>query len=113
MVQEMKDREAGSSSGLEARSTYETPVASSDGSNEITPLLGGQLKRTNSWSNLSSNLNHTVFKVTSYLGLADDRELFRKACDDADDKLGIFVRTYEQEVGAPYLCVHMITHCML
>ncbi|KAL3767430.1 hypothetical protein ACHAW5_004823 [Stephanodiscus triporus] len=98
MAREMKDREAGYSSGLETRSRCETPVASVDGSYEITPLLGGQLKRTNSWSNLSSNLNHTVFKVTSYLGLADDRELFRKACDDADDKLGIFVRTYEQEV---------------
>ena len=106
--QELKDREAGLSSCLEARNNCKIPVASSDGSDgsiENTPLLGGGLKRTNSWATLySSNLNNTVFKVTSYLGLADDRELFIKAYTDANDKLDAFVRTYEQEVCAPFFC---------
>ncbi len=105
VAQELKNREAGLSSVLEARDACKVPVASSNGSIENTPLLGGGLKRTNSWAGLySSNLNNTVFKVTSYLGLADDRELFIKAYIDANDKLDAFVRTYEQEVGAPFSC---------
>ena len=106
---ELERREAGFSLGLDARYAYDVPIASSDGSYEITPLLGGGLKRSNSLSNILSNhLNHGVLKVTSYLGLADDRELFLKKCDDADDKLGVFVRTYEREVGATVLCAQLI-----
>lgn len=102
--QELKNREAGSSLGLDTSYAYDAPIASSDGSFEITPLL--RLKRSNS---LSSNLSNQVLKVTSYLGLADNREYFLKKCVDADDKLGVFLRTYEQEVGAPVLCAQLIT----
>lgn len=95
--QELKDREAGSSLGLDASYAYDVPIASSDGSYEITPLL--RLKRSDSLSSsLSNHLNHGVLKVTSYLGLADNREYFLKKCDDSDDKLGVFLRTYEREV---------------
>lgn len=106
--QELKDREVGSSLGLDASYAYDVPIASSDGSYEITPLL--RLKRSDSLSSsLSNHLNHGVLKVTSYLGLADNREYFLKKCDDSDDKLGVFLRTYEREVGAPVLCAQLIT----
>ncbi len=109
--QELNDREAESSLGIDARYACDVPIALSDGSYEITPLLGGRLKRTNSLSSsLHSHLNHGMLQVTSFLGLADDRELFLKKCDDADDKLGVFVRTYEREVGAPVLCSQLIIH---
>ena len=62
---------------------------------DATPLLGEPIKEVNSWS----NLHHTVFKVTSYLGLADDRPLLLQAYGDADDKLNLFKETYEQEVS--------------
>mmetsp|Transcript_16374 Transcript_16374/g.29704 ORF Transcript_16374/g.29704 Transcript_16374/m.29704 type:complete len:872 (-) Transcript_16374:91-2706(-) len=62
---------------------------------DATPLLGEPIKEVNSWS----NLHHTVFKVTSYLGLADDRPLLLQAYGDADDKLNLFKQTYEQEVN--------------
>jgi hypothetical protein len=61
-----------------------------------TPLLGNH-PRTTSWG---SNINHTVFKVTSYLGFANDRILLLQAYDDADDKLQMFEQSYEQEVSA-------------
>ncbi|KAL3823186.1 hypothetical protein ACHAXA_010070 [Cyclostephanos tholiformis] len=113
VAQELKDREAASSSCLESRNSSKAPVASSYGSIENAPLLGGGLKRTNSWAALyNSNLNHTVFKVTSYLGLADDRALFLRAYDDANDKLDAFVRTYEQEVGAPLLCFAAVINAL-
>lgn len=83
VAQELKDRETGSESNLQERNAlYEVPISSS-ASVEATPLLGV-------WS--------PVFKVSSYLGLADDRALFLKAYDDADEKLNAFVRSYEQEV---------------
>jgi hypothetical protein len=61
-----------------------------------TPLLGNSPKVT-SWG---SNINHTVFKVTSYLGFANDRILLLQAYDDADDKLHMFEQSYEQEVSS-------------
>ena len=61
-----------------------------------TPLLGNPPKVT-SWG---SNINHTVFKVTSYLGFANDRILLLQAYDDADDKLHMFEQSYEQEVSS-------------
>jgi len=60
-----------------------------------TPLLGNH-PRTTSWG---SNINHTVIKVTSYLGFANDRILLLQAYDDADDKLQMFEQSYEQEVS--------------
>lgn len=47
-----------------------------------------------SWSNISN----TVFKVRSYVGLANDKEILRKSLQDADEKLEIFVKTYNGEV---------------
>ena len=76
---------------------------------DLTPLLverrtsfgsnsehstGASMSRQNSWGNFSN----TVFKVTSYLGLADDRQIFFKSLEDADDKLHIFTMTYDEEV---------------
>lgn len=50
------------------------------------------MRRMNSWG------SQTVFKVTSYLGLADDRNLLLQAYDDADAKLDLFKHTYQEEV---------------
>lgn len=59
-----------------------------------TPLLSNPRKA--SWG---SNINHTMIKVTSYLGFANDRKLLLQAYDDADEKLEIFEQSYEQEVS--------------
>ena len=59
---------------------------------DATPLLSGAMKRKNSWGNLG-------LKVTSYLGLADDRALLLQSYDDADAKLNLFKDTYNEEVG--------------
>lgn len=59
---------------------------------DTTPLLGSPMRRMNSWG------SQTVFKVTSYLGLADDRNLLLQAYDDADAKLDLFKHTYQEEV---------------
>jgi len=72
------------------------PYAATD----TTPLLNDPNKRMNrdrggSWG---TNINQTMFKVTSYFGLADDRILLNQAYDDADEKLDLFKETYEQEV---------------
>ena len=52
------------------------------------------IRRESSWSNLSK----TVFKVRSYVGLANDKEILLKMFQDADEKLDQFVKTYDGEV---------------
>lgn len=52
------------------------------------------MKRQNSWG----SFGHTVFKVTSYLGLADDKQIFYKALEDLDEKLDMFRAAYDEEV---------------
>eukprot|EP00984_Skeletonema_dohrnii_P001810 scaffold594_cov71-Skeletonema_dohrnii-CCMP3373.AAC.8 len=58
-------------------------------------------KRNDSFSNLShlAKMNKTVFKVTSYLGLANEKAMLLQAYEDADDKLSLFQRTYNEEVA--------------
>lgn len=60
---------------------------------DATPLLGATspIKRQNSWGSLG-------LRVTSYLGLADDRALLIRTYDDADDRLNLFIETYNQEI---------------
>lgn len=69
---------------------------------DTTPLLRSPMKRLNSGKlnsgSWGSNINQTVFKVTSYFGFADERILLNQAYDDADEKLNLFKQTYEQEV---------------
>lgn len=77
---------------------------------DATPLLSGAMKRKNSWGNLG-------LKVTSYLGLADDRALLLQSYDDADAKLNLFKDTYNEEVGHMhdimiYSCVLCILICI-
>jgi hypothetical protein len=55
---------------------------------------GAAMKRQNSWTSFSN----TVFKVTSYLGLADDKKIFYKALEEADDKMKLFGIVYNEEV---------------
>eukprot|EP00986_Skeletonema_menzelii_P012335 scaffold6776_cov144-Skeletonema_menzelii.AAC.2 len=59
------------------------------------------LKRNNSFSSLShlANMNKTVFKVTSYLGLNSEKAMLLQAYEDADDKLQLFQRSYNNEVA--------------
>ena len=59
------------------------------------------LARKNSFSSLShlANMNKTVFKVTSYLGLANEKAMLLQAYEDADDKLQLFQRSYNDEVA--------------
>jgi len=79
-------------------SSSSLPVLKNDAT-DTTPLLSDPNKRMvrvgGSWG---KNLNQTVFKVTSYFGLADDSILLNKAYDDADEKLDLFKEKYEQEV---------------
>jgi len=58
-------------------------------------------KRNDSIGNLSNlvKMNKTVFKVTSYLGLANEKAMLLQAYEDADDKLLLFQRTYNDEVA--------------
>mmetsp|Transcript_17546 Transcript_17546/g.35022 ORF Transcript_17546/g.35022 Transcript_17546/m.35022 type:complete len:941 (-) Transcript_17546:116-2938(-) len=58
-------------------------------------------KRNDSFSSLShlAKMNKTVFKVTSYLGLANEKAMLLQAYEDADDKLLLFQRTYNDEVA--------------
>lgn len=69
---------------------------------DATPLLSGAMKRKNSWGNLG-------LKVSSYLGLADDRALLLQSYDDADANLNLFKDTYNEEVG----CIHDIMNLFL
>ena len=60
------------------------------------------LKRNDSFSShshLKNNINKTVFKVTSYLGLANEKAMLLQAYEDVDDKLLLFERTYNSEVA--------------
>lgn len=75
--------------------------------NDTTPLLTNPpeihnvtLTRENSFNSLSgmSGINRTVFKVTSYLGFASEKAMLHQAYEDADDKLSLFQRTYNEEV---------------
>ena len=82
--------------------------------NDTTPLLTNNqpethnattttntnLTRENSFNSLSgmSGINRTVFKVTSYLGFASEKAMLHQAYEDADDKLSLFQRTYNEEV---------------
>ncbi len=84
------------SSITSSRSSYSPTTSNNAYPTVTTPLLSNPPKTT-SWG---SNINHTVFKVTSYLGFADDRILLLQAYDDADDKLQMFEQSYEQEVRA-------------
>jgi len=59
--------------------------------------LTNSLKRSDSFSSLS-HLGNTFLKVTSYLGLANEKAMLLQAYDDADDKLTLFQRTYNEEV---------------
>lgn len=78
--------------------------ASLTGATDSTPLLGEpkpSMKRMNSWGSFSEfSMGDAVKKVTSYLGLADDRALLLQAYDNADEKLNLFRETYEQEVSS-------------
>jgi hypothetical protein len=83
----------------EVNATDSTPLLferrTSFGSNSDVSAGGGvPMKRQNSWSSLS----HTVFKVTSYLGLANDKEVFYKSLENADEKFEQFIITYNEEV---------------
>ncbi|KAL3772850.1 hypothetical protein ACHAWO_002680 [Cyclotella atomus] len=55
---------------------------------------GAAMKRQNSWTSFSN----TVFKVTSYLGLADDKKILYKALEEAGDKMKLFGIVYNEEV---------------
>ena len=66
----------------------------SDGSTGSANSTNIAMRRERSWGNLSN----TVFKVRSYVGLANDKEILRKSLQDADEKLEIFVKTYNGEV---------------
>ncbi len=97
-------------------STAPPPPPSED---ETTPLLSGgdnnnniqhqrsrsnslrnSLKRTDSIGSLShlAKMNKTVFKVTSYLGLANEKAMLLQAYEDADNNLALFQRSYNDEV---------------
>lgn len=81
------------------KATDSTPLLaerrSSFGSQSENSVGGGPLmKRQNSWG----SFGHTVFKVTSYLGLADDKKILYKGLEDADEKLEMFRATYNGEV---------------
>ena len=69
-------------------SSSSLPVAT-----DSTPLLNSSplMKRTTSWGNLG-------LKVTSYLGLADDKALLMQAYDNADNALNLFRVSYDEEV---------------
>ena len=99
------------SSKLGSRSSSPLPsVDESERPTDFTPLLerrssfgsqsehstggGTTMKRQNSWG----SFGHTVFKVTSYLGLADDKQIFYKALEDVDEKLDMFRTAYDEEV---------------
>jgi hypothetical protein len=61
--------------------------------------LTNSLKRSDSFSSLSHlGLGNTFLKVTSYLGLANEKAMLLQAYEDADDKLTLFQRTYNEEV---------------
>ena len=69
-------------------SSSSLPVAT-----DSTPLLNSSpMNRTTSWGNLG-------LKVTSYLGLADDKALLMQAYDNADNALNLFRVTYDEEVN--------------
>jgi len=67
------------------------------GSNSEHSVTGGGqvgMRRQNSWSNFS----HTMFRVTSYLGFADEKKVFWMSLEDASVKLNSFSMTYNGEV---------------
>jgi len=73
-------------------SSSSLPVAT-----DSTPLLNSSpMNRTTSWGNLG-------LKVTSYLGLADDKALLMQAYDNADNALNLFRVSYDDEVSC--ICI--------
>jgi hypothetical protein len=74
------------------------------GSNSEYSAAGGAqvaMRRQNSWSNFS----HTMFRVTSYLGFADEKKVFWMSLEDASVKLTSFSMTYNGEVSSVCLSV--------
>jgi len=61
-------------------------------------FLANSFKRTESFGSLSHIAGNTFLKVTSYLGLANEKAMLLQAYNDADDKLALFQRTYNEEV---------------
>eukprot|EP00804_Cyclotella_cryptica_P023799 CCRYP_011181-RD/>CCRYP_011181-RD protein AED:0.08 eAED:0.08 QI:408/1/1/1/0.9/0.72/11/3644/212 len=69
------------------------------GSNSEQSVAGGgqvALRRQNSWGNFS----HTMFRVTSYLGLADEKKVFWMSLEDASVKKDSFSVMYNGEVSS-------------
>ena len=69
---------------------------------EATPLMSvdslrnkPQFKRVDSWG----SIHGAVRKVSSYLGLADEKAMLLQAYDDSDEKLRLFQRQYEIELS--------------
>ena len=82
-------------------SSSSLPVAT-----DSTPLLSSPLMhRTTSWGNLG-------LKVTSYLGLADDKALLMQAYDNADNALNLFMVSYDEEVKFIIVYYQLFTHHM-
>ena len=80
-------------------SSSSLPVAT-----DSTPLLNSSpMNRTTSWGNLG-------LKVTSYLGLADDKALLMQAYDNADNALNLFRVTYDEEVSC--ICIDFQLDCI-
>ena len=80
-------------------SSSSLPVAT-----DSTPLLPSSplMHRTTSWSNLG-------LKVTSYLGLADDKALLMQAYDNADNALNLFRVSYNEEVSCICIDFHRLS----
>ena len=70
--------------------TEATPLMCADSSQNKT-----QFKRGDSWA----SIHGAVKKVSSYLGLADEKALLLQAYDDSDEKLKLFQRQYEIELS--------------
>lgn len=83
--------------------TDSTPLLAENSSDEVSGQNSFKgIKRISSMT----QLHHAVFKVTSYLGLADDKSLLMRALLDADEKLVVFKKAYEGEVSEkkqPYI----------
>lgn len=69
--------------------TEATPLMSAD-----CPRSKTQLGRVDSWG----SIHGAVRKVSSYLGLADEKSLLLQAYDDSDEKLKLFQKQYEKEL---------------
>jgi len=96
-----KDRLAGSSSAVGKKNSDDLSGSLTTGNfsmgviDEVesdsvsTPLLK---------KNSSTHINQTLRQVTSYLGLADDRDVLLEAYVVVDDQLRSFEQAYEKEV---------------